>query len=189
MLTKIPEAFVFMKVGNHAGESLEAILARKQAEYEQAGRIFWGYGGSVCHPVRQVQPFARQHVGEAGAIYLLMEYIDSKADPDLIPAQEFSVDGVIWQPIPEGVEVTGSKYALVLDEVSPGDLEMPYKDYVVGVGPSRGKEAGQYLQGRVDKACLERNIVPTATAEDVAAEARRISHSARLKEPYAVLLR
>ena len=118
-----------------------------------------------------------------------MEYIDSKADPDLIPAQEFSVDGVIWQPIPEGVEVTGSKYALVLDEVSPGDLEMPYKDYVVGVGPSRGKEAGQYLQGRVDKACLERNIVPTATAEDVAAEARRISHSARLKEPYAVLLR
>jgi len=188
-MKQLPDAFIFMKVGTHAGESFESILARKQAEYDAAGRIFWGYGGSVCHPLTQVQPFARRHVGEAGSIYLLMEYINSQADPELHPAQEFSVDGVNWEPMPEGVEVTGSKYALVLDEIQPGELELPSDQYSVGVGPSRGKTAGEYIRGRVDKACLSREVVASATPEDVDREVRKITHAAKLKDPFAVLLR
>ena len=189
IIDQVPDAFIFMKVGTHAGESLEQILERKQQEYDRTGRIFWGYGGSVAHPITQVQPFARQQVQQVGSIYLLMEYIDSKADPELVPASQYSVDGVEWEDIPDGIHVTGSRYALVLDQIMPGDLEIPTDKFVVGIGPSRGKGAREYLKGRVDKGCLTRGIVETATDEDVEAAVKKADYVAKLKEPFAVLLR
>jgi len=179
-----------MKVGEHAGESWEAILERKSREYRDAGRIFWGYGGTACHPLTQVQPFVKQHIARNGVIHLLMEPINSQADPDLLPANEFSADGVNWEPMPRGITVTGSRYALVIGEIRPGDLNIPADDYVVGVGPSRGKRASDYIQGRIDKACLElggdnltlRERPPTAKVHPV-------RFSAPLLAPYAVLLR
>lgn len=53
-------AILYMKVGTHANEGLEAIIARKQREIEEAGVAFWGYGGSTCHPTTMVQPFAER---------------------------------------------------------------------------------------------------------------------------------
>jgi hypothetical protein len=50
---------LYMKVGTHAGESLEDILRRKTREIEEAGYALWGYGGNTCHPLTMVQPFAR----------------------------------------------------------------------------------------------------------------------------------
>jgi hypothetical protein len=88
-----PEALIFMKVGNHASENFEAILERKNHECERAGRIFWGDGGTACHSLMQVQPFARLYVKKQGCIYLPMEPIDSKTDPDIDPAREYSDDG------------------------------------------------------------------------------------------------
>jgi len=171
--SKVPGTFVFMKVGNHAGEDFESILKRKNRERERAGRIFWGYGGSVCHPLMQVQPFARQYIkNQGGDIFLLMEPVNSKADPDIDPAKEYSSDGANWQAIPDGIEVTGSRYALVLDEIHPVDIEISLQDYIVGVGHSRGKVASGYVLGRVDKACLTRT-----------------NGHQQLLEPYAVLLR
>jgi hypothetical protein len=186
-LATVPQAFVFMKVGNHAGETFEEILERKNREFKKAGKIFWGYGGTACHPLTQVQPFAREIVKKEGGIYLLMEPIDSKADPEVLPATEYSDDGVHWRSIPKGILVTGSRYALVLNEIVPGDLDICAQDFVVGVGPSRGKTADDYLQGRIDKACLLRN----ETAEAAGAEIKRkqIKYMAKLQEPYAVLLR
>ena len=49
-----------MKVGLHAQESIEDIVKRKQREFEDTGSIFWGYGGSTCHPLTMVQPFAKE---------------------------------------------------------------------------------------------------------------------------------
>jgi len=185
--TAIPEAFVFMKVGNHAGESFEQILERKNREYRETGRIFWGYGGTSCHPLTQVQPFARTAVQQYGAVYLLMEPIDSKAEPEILPATEYSEDGVEWQPIPDGIHVTGSRYALVLDEIIPGKLDLPADDFVVGVGPSRGKRAGDYLQGRIDKACLTYSGVrATPQSDDIH---KLVKYRAKLLEPYAVMLK
>jgi len=182
-----PEAFIFMKVGEHAGEAWEAILERKNKEYQAAGRIFWGYGGTTCHPLRQVQPFARRQAKKQGAIYLLMEPIVSHALPEVLPATEYSADGVNWQPIPQGVNVIGSRYALVLDEIRPGDLEIDTDSYAVGIGPSRGKHATDYIQGRVDKACLERAPVPRSAGPS--GTVRVTKFTAKLLEPYAVLLR
>ena len=187
MSETVPHAFIFMKGGNHARENFDAILERKNRERERAGCILWGYGGTACHPLMQVQPFARHYVKEQGCIYLLMEPIDSKADPDIDPAREYSDNGATWHPLPEGISVIGSRYALVLDEIEPTNIEVDLEKYVVGIGHSRGKNASEYLQGRIDKGCLT-----TASVSSVSLGPplkKSIKFSAKLLEPYAVLLR
>jgi hypothetical protein len=187
MTEQLLEAFIFMKVGNHAGESFEAILTRKNREREQAGRIFWGYGGTVCHPLMQVQPFARLYAKRNDRIYLFMEPMDSKANPAIEPAKEYSDDGVTWYPLPNGISVLGSRYALVLDKIQPREVGIGIEQYVVGIGPSRGKNAAEYLQGRVDKGCFTRTS--GACSPSAQQLKRGVKFSAQLLEPYAVLLR
>ena len=185
----LPTAFIFMRVGNHAGETFESILERKQREFDRAGKIFWGYGGTTLHPTKHVQPFVRSWVQNDGAIQLVMEPIDSKADPDLLPAKEYSADGITWEPIPEGIEVTGSRYAIVLDEIKPGNLDLDLSGFEVGIGPSRGRNAADYVKGRVDKGCF---VAADLGSGSETADRRRIvpiKFQARLLEPYAVMLR
>ena len=176
-----------MKVGDHAGESFEEILERKNKEYERCGRIFWGYGGASCHPLTQVQPFVHARAAAGGQLHLLMEPIESNADPDLMPAEEYSEDGVTWEPIPDGIEVTGSRYALVLGEIRPGELELSLNEFEIGVGPSRGRSAQDYLKGRIDKACLVRSPKPDIDKLEV--PTREVKYVAELIDPHAVLLR
>jgi hypothetical protein len=185
----LPDRFIFMKVGNHAAESWEQILARKRKELERTGRAFWGYGGTACHPISQVQPFARLTVREQGSVFLVMEHINSRAEPDILPATEYSHDGVNWSPIPEGVNVTGSRYALILDEIIPGQLELPLANYEVGVGPSTGKPAEDYLRGQTDKGCFVKSQSPRTPTVSPEKLVRKIALTAKLREPYAVLLR
>ena len=92
------------------------------------------------HPVRCVQPFAKLWVQKEGAIQIIMEPIDSRADPDVLPANEYSVDGIEWESLPTGVVVTGSRYAIVLDEITPGQLDLDLGQFEVGIGPSRGRK-------------------------------------------------
>lgn len=186
MISKVPDAFMFMKVGDHAKEDFDSILERKNQEFKRTGRIFWGYGGMSCHPLTQVQPFARMQVKKHGAIYLLMEKIDSHADPDIVPATRYSEDGVNWKTIPDGIEVIGSRYALILDEIKPGDLEICVGNYEVGIGPSRGKNASEYIQGHVDKACL---VSTSKRISPVESKIKCIETCAKLLEPYAVILK
>ena len=188
MNNQMPEAFIFMRVGNHAGETFESILERKQREFEEAGRIFWGYGGTTLHPIKHVQPFAKLCVAQEGSIRIVMEPIDSKAAPNVLPANEFSVDGVNWEPIPTGIEVTGSRFAIVLDEITPGQLDLNLSDFEVGIGPSRGRNAAQYVKGRVDKGCF---VSKQTRDSDLNTQERivPIGFQARLLEPYAVMLR
>jgi hypothetical protein len=151
--------------------------------------IFWGYGGNACHPISQVQPFARLALKEQDTIYLVMEPIDSRAVPDVVPATEFSRDGVVWERLPRGVKVTGSRYAFVLDEIKPGDLELPLNGYEVGIGPSVGKPAESYLVGHTDKACLVHSRAARNVESDNGRIVRKIEHLAEMKDPFAVLLR
>lgn len=186
MKNNLTEAFVFMKVGDHATEDFDKILERKNQEFKRTGRIFWGYGGTACHPLTQVQPFARMQVKKHGAVYLLMEKIDSNADPDIVPATMYSEDGINWKTIPDEIEVIGSRYALILDEIKPGDLEICIGDYEVAVGPSRGKNASEYIQRHLDKACL---VSTSKRISSVEPKIKRIEVYAKLLEPYAVILR
>ena len=121
---QVPQAFIFMRVGHHAGEGLDDILARKQRECRADGRSFWGYGGSTLHPTKAVQPFARLGEANEGAMRVLMAPTKSRTAPRILPAREFSVDGSTWEPLPAGAAVTGSRYALVLDEIEPISLNL-----------------------------------------------------------------
>ena len=184
-------SFIFMKVGSHAGETWDQILERKNREFLEAGQIFWGYGGAACHPIKQVQPFARLLLQQQGEVVLVMQPVVSKADPDIIPATEYSEDGIIWKPIPKGVSVTGSRYAMVLDEIKPGMLDVKLSDLEVAVGPSTGRPAEEYLKGRTDKACLRSSPSPRKLGDEEAARKaiRKAEFTAKLKDPFAVLLR
>lgn len=185
-MKNINDAFVFMKVGNHAGESFETILKRKNNEYKKTGMIFWGYGGVACHPINQVQTFARLYTNKSKNIYLIMNSISSNDTQSVLPAKEFSKDGVSWEPIPKGINVTGSKYAIVLDEIRPIEMTIDLNDYEVAVGPSRGKTASLYLKGRTDKACLiKKDSLDTETSDKI----KKVDFAAKIIDPFAVLLR
>ncbi len=179
-------AIVFMKVGTHAGENFDVILERKREEYRRTGRVFWGYGGGTMHPIQRVQPFAHMKIEQGMGLTLVMQSIVSRHPPTQAYAKEYSSDGIHWEPIPEGIRVRGSRYALVLDEINAGDLNIDLAQYRVGIGPSAGRIASEYIQGRVDKGCLEQ------IQEGVAGVERKIvtvGPSANLQPPYAVLLR
>jgi len=182
----IHDPFIFMKVGNHAGESFETILKRKRKEYDKTGKIFWGYGGTACHPVNQVRPFATLQTKKKDGIYLFMSFVSSSSDQGTLRAREYSVDGIDWQKIPNGIIVTGSKYALVLDEITETDLEIDMNQFIVGYGPSRDKKAVDYLKGRTDKACLIPDLYYKSNQEPIV---KKIEYQAKLQDPYAVLLR
>ena len=185
-MSSIPNNFIFMKVGNHAGEDWEAILARKRRELVDAGLCFWGYGGAGCHPINQVQPFARLILKEQGQIGLVMVSINSHAGREEVVAREFSSDGIHWEQIPDGVRVTGSKYALVLDKIEEADLRVDLTEFEIGAGPSRGKSAEKYIVGRADKACLTRK---QGRVTEVETKIHEVRFTAELKDPFAVLLR
>lgn len=189
-MDKIPSHFIFMKVGSHAGEDWESILKRKQKEILDAGMSFWGYGGTTCHPFNHVQPFAKLSLKEENGIFLIMEPIVSNADPDIFPAKLYSGDGISWHPIPQGIVVTGSRYALVLGEITPADFEIDLREFEVGIGPSRGRPAEQYLRGRTDKGCFQRKISAEPELSLKSDKSiRKIGYEAKLVDPYAVILR
>jgi hypothetical protein len=183
LIIKPKTGLLFMKVGLHSGETFEDILERKQREYERAGMIFWGYGGGTCHPTRHVQPFARLRIEEGDEVYIVMEEIDSRHPPTEIVASQYSEDGIHWKQIPDGIEVRGSRYAVVMEELKEGDLEIDLCQYEVAAGPSIGRAADGYISGRVDKACLVQSEEIQAKGVN---QIKRISHYAKLKSPYAV---
>lgn len=178
------DGVIFMKVGTHAAESLEDILERKQREIDVAGVSFWGYGGPTCHPLLHVRPFVEQLQSEGHTIYLVMQKMDSRHFAEPKPAEQYSDDGVTWNDIPDGVVVRGSRYALALESLTPHSEDMNFDAMHVGVGRSLGRSARDYIKGRVDKACFVVEQAGEPTGPPL-----HIDLVAKLKEPYAVLLR
>lgn len=178
---------LFMKIGIHAKESLEDIIQRKLKEIDDTGLAFWGYGGNTCHPTRMVQPFARDAAAQGSPIHLVMQKVESNHWAEG-RAEEFSTDGQKWEQVPDKIEVRGSRFALVIDDLKEADLSLPLSRTTVALGPSIGKSGRKYISGRVDKACLElgANVdIPPAPDE----QSTPIGLIATLREPYAVLLR
>lgn len=177
---------LFMKVGLHSGETFDDILKRKREEYNKTGMIFWGYGGGTCHPTRVVQPFAKMRIEVGDNIYIAMEEINSNHPFTKMIAKEYSEDGINWKPIPTGIEVRGSRYAVVLDEIQDGDLDIDLCEYSVGYGRSMGKNASDYIGGRVDKACIIKN---SDSSIPIHPNRKKITHFAKIKDPFAVFVR
>lgn len=180
---------LFMKVGTHAQESLAEIIARKRKEIDKVGHTMWGYGGNTCHPSSMVQPFARTYAERQEPIHLVMEEMESNHFAEPLCAAEASPDGINWEPIPEAIEVRGSRYALVIRDLQPVALTLPLQQTVVPVGPSTGRLGARYVSGRIDKACLTVLDKAELLNEDVAKFERPIHLVATMADPYAVFLR
>lgn len=181
-------SIVFMKIGIHAREPLDEIIKRKLQEIDDAGVAFWGYGGNTCHPTSMVQPFAQEQEKKGNVIRLLMQKMQSNHWAEPVPADEYSIDGYEWTAVPKGVEVRGSRFALVLSDLQEQELQLPLARTRVAVGPNQGKLGNKYVSGRVDKACLEVGSdidLPAAPDEQVT----QIGVVATLAKPYAVFLR
>lgn len=180
------DAFIYMKVGIHARESLADIIERKRREIEQAGVAFWGYGGGTCHPLTAVQPFVREVTEHGMQVRLLMQEIDSRHYAEQVRAESYTENGLDWIKVPRGINVMGSRYALVLGSLEEVSLKVSLIDTKVGVGRLAGKSGSEYIRGRVDKACLIYS--PGAPAEETAPSIG-LRLAAQLVPPYAVIMK
>ncbi len=179
---------LFMKVGVHAQETLEAIIARKNKEIEEAGYAMWGYGGNTCHPSTMVQPFAAEHEAANNPIFLCMEEIHSDHWAEPVIAAEYSVDGLSWVNVPDPIAVKGSRFALIIKNLERRTFRLPLNQTKVAVGPKKSRIGSRYVRGRVDKACLEVIDTPELSNDDQTRELE-INLVAELSSPYAVFLR
>lgn len=184
-IIKPGQHILYMKVGTHAREDLAEIIARKTKEIEETGFGFWGYGGNTCHPQTMVQPFARETERNGQRIYLVMEPMQSKHFAEPLRADDYSVNGTDWRSIPESINVLGSRYALVINNLHETEFVLPLANTRVALGNSKGAKGSNYVSGRVDKACLE--IVESAEAENEVNKS--IGLVAEIVEPYAVYVR
>ncbi len=176
---------LFMKVGTHAREPLEQIIARKTKEIERNGYALWGYGGSTCHPRSMVQPFARQYEQRGTQIYLCMQPMTSKHWAEPVRGSVSSIDGKSWSKIPRTINCNGSKYALVIKDLKPAEFQLDLAKTRVAMGNSEGRAGDVYINGRVDKACLEVTDRSVGGGERVIG----IGLVAQLTDPYAVYIK
>ncbi|WP_192183016.1 hypothetical protein [Mesorhizobium amorphae] len=179
---------LFMKVGTHANEGLDDIIARKAKEIDDAGYAMWGYGGNTCHPSSMVQPFAGAFEARGRPIHLVMEQMQSNHFAEPLEAAEYSPNNVNWMEIPPKIRVLGSRFALVIEDLKQVDMTLPLDQTRVPVGPSTGRIGSKYIAGKVDKACLEILDAPVLLNDQEPKE-RKISLVATLRAPYAVFLR
>ena len=179
---------LFMKVGTHAKESLEDIIARKSKEIQDTGYAMWGYGGNTCHPRTMVQPFVQSFRQKGQPIFLCMQQMTSNHFAEQLRASECSSDGINWAKIPSTINVLGSRFALVIKDLRKEEHILPLDQTRVAVGNNVGRLGSRYLLGQVDKACLEVTDKPEQTNE-VQTKEVQINLVAELADPYAVFLR
>lgn len=177
---------LFMKVGTHAQEDLAAIIARKRKEIEDEGIAMWGYGGNTCHPTTMVQPFVRDFAAKQKPIHLVMQRMTSRHYAEQVRARQYSADGVTWQTIPSGINVLGSRFALVIRDLREHEDTLDLAATRVAVGLNQGRLGSRYVQGQADKACLE--VIEVDRANEPS-KVVSINLVAELAEPYAVFLR
>ena len=180
---------LFMKVGTHANEPLDEIIARKRKEIDETGYALWGYGGNTCHPLTMVQPFADEHAKAGRPITLCMEPMDSKHFAEQIRANQYSVDGVKWEDIPPTVNAVGSRFALFVKDLREEKFSLPLSETEVAVGRCAGRLGHQYVRGRVDKACLNFRAEDARLNAEEQAKTVQVGLVAELCEPYAAFLR
>lgn len=187
IVLKPGQGLIYMKVGTHAQETLDAIIARKTKEIEEAGFALWGYGGSTCHPQTMVQPFVRSFEQRGQIIYLCMQPMESSHFAEPIRADEYSLNGADWQPIPTPINVLGSRYALAIRQLRKEEFDLPLAKTKVALGNSMGSNGDRYIAGRVDKACLQ--ITEEINSSLVNEPKVHIGLVAEIVKPYAVHVR
>lgn len=144
---------VFMKYGTHANEPPTLILENKVNEVGLCGRTFWGYGGNVCHPINQVQPFIKMNANRGEKTYLVLSRINSSWSGSVSKALFYSLNNTDWIPLPPENVVIGSKFAIICNTFEPCNFTIDLSFYRVAVGNAAGRLLSSYISGRNTKGC------------------------------------
>lgn len=158
---------ILMKYGVHASENVDSIITRKMEEISKTGRMFWGYGGCICHPKTQVQKFLKENFNRGERTYLLLVKTESQLHNTPVRMECYSEDGCDWKKIPEEINVLGSKYAITCNSFNSCNFDLNLSSYKVAVGNSVNKSLAEYMRGRVDKACGILNPEQECTAAKI----------------------
>ena len=75
-----------------------------------------------------------------------------------------------------------------MDALKPIRLEIDLGQYEVGIGPSQGRNAANYIKGLVSKGCFVATH-PTVVDTDSPQQIVEIAWEARIVAPYAVFVR
>ena len=106
--------FVYMSVGEHAGEPLPVIMKRKVEELE-SGMSLWAFSSNI---VPTVLPLCNQWQDKNGYIYSLFINSGEPTKPSSIKMNYYIINGE-KRKIPEGIKVTSTAkkaYALVVED-------------------------------------------------------------------------
>lgn len=144
---------IFMKYGTHAGATPEAIINSKINEVSLSGTTFWGYGGNVCHPTKQIQPFILASKSRGEKTYLVLSQIESVWAGVASPATFYSYDKAEWIPIPESNTIVGSRFALMCTSFELCDFMLDLAYYQVPIGEMKGRLLSNYICGHITKGC------------------------------------
>ena len=177
------DAIVFMKFGYHELENEHDIILRNQNEFLNTGKMFRGYGWTICHPLNQIQPFVKQMREQGKKVFLAMAFTPSKPGMEAEESKLYSADNINWIEIPNQIRVTGSKYAIVCAELQRTDIKINLCNYKVAIWPSQGKLGSEYIAYRIDKWCLLKD------REEKADQETHIQLIAEIVEPFAVMLK
>lgn len=156
---------IIMKYGVHAQEDVQNIIIRKKREYNEVGKILWGYNGVLCNPGTQILPFLEENQKKGEETYLLLVRTFSDYNGEGYVGEQFSYDKKVWKEIPKGISVIGSKYAIICDDLIECDFQLNLNNYMIAVGKSFQKPLQEYFRGRVDKACAFYNANADLTSQ------------------------
>lgn len=150
---------VLMAYGTHAGEGPDCIISRKKNELIKTGRVFWGYNGTLCHPINQIQPFLQENIENDQQTYLALvqtqTYLEQHNVVNVINNRAilYSEDRIDWLPIPSGNNVIGSKYAVICSSFEKCNIAVDLSQYRMMYGTYAGKRASDFWGWRKNKAC------------------------------------
>jgi hypothetical protein len=179
---------VISVMGEHAGEGVEAIFARKSADVQRTGKTFWLMRSPKARP-EQVQGICK--TVPAYAIFI-EPATQGGARPTTqeVSAKAYSADKVLWHQFPEGLSpVTGkidaNATALVFDMMTTsvgGALDL------WGYGNATDNEKPLKFMLGCSTVCAVRKDMSAHPAR-MKSRYREIVAIARLADPYGVWLR
>ena len=184
---------VVSMMGSHAGESSDAIFARKIADICSAGRTYWVIRS------HKAKPDMIQTIGSAirdKSDQPLCAFLTPSAPGGAVPtktssaATEYSADRSEWRPLPVGItpvtgQITQSTCALVFDQIVFCESSMldlwQYADFFNPDQPVKIR------QGASTVGVVRKNTF--AHPDRMKGHIRQVIAVGRLTEPFAVWLK
>lgn len=187
-MIKIPQGtgVIISIVGEHAGESLEEIFARKRGEIRKTGRAFWLYKS------HSAKPDVVQNLAKANNEETLCLFIGASSRGGARPTKHqdrmkyYSYDRANWEEVPDGILVTGTDraaFGLILKEIEPTNELIDLWDY------SNFVRQNEPLKFRLGDSTLPATKNSSSNhPERMKSPIRRIIAVAKLARPYGLWL-